>query len=112
MSRPDFELAMRTLAATADTSKPLPDADLVWRHAAALARCRQYELATKSIRVAERTVGIVCALTGVLSLLALGPGIEEALRAMNPTLVAALAAAVGTTVAVASALVKALLKTC
>ena len=63
MSRPDLERAIRSLAATASPT-PLPDADLIWQRAAVRARWRQCELATRSIRVAERAACIVCAVTG------------------------------------------------
>ena len=87
MSRTDLELAMRTLAARAGNPVPLPEADLVWQRAAVRAQLRQGELATRPIRLAERAACIACAVTGLVALLALQPGIEAVLRATDQTLV-------------------------
>jgi hypothetical protein len=109
MSHRDLEVALRTLAATTDSSKPLPDADLVWQRAAACARWQQCELATESIRVAERAACIVCAVTGVVALLALSPGIAALLSGMDQRLVLLGGMALAATAAVALVLVKTLL---
>jgi hypothetical protein len=109
MSRLNFERAMRTLAATAGRPAPLPDADLVWQRAAARAQWRQYELATQPIRLAERAACIACAVTGVVGLLVLRPGIEAALRATDQTLVRLGGMMLAVTAAVALVLVKTLL---
>jgi hypothetical protein len=108
MSQPDLELAIRTLAASAGGSKPLPDADMVWQRAAARERWRQYELATRSVRVAELATCIVCVVTGVVALFALRPGVEAALRAMDQTVVGLAGLALASTAAIALFLIKAL----
>jgi hypothetical protein len=97
MSQPDLEAAMRTLATATRSPAPLPDADLVWRRAAARARWRQYELATRSTRLAERVAGIVCAVTGVV-----------ALGALDQALLPLLGIALAGTAAIALVLIKAL----
>ncbi len=108
MSHTDLELELRTLAATTDSPKLLPDADLLWQRAAARARWRQYELATRSIRMAEWVACIVCAVTGLVALLALRPGIEAALCAMDQTLVRLGGMAFAATAAIALVLIKTL----
>jgi hypothetical protein len=60
-------------------------------------------------RPAERVACIMCAVTGVAAPLALRPGIEVVLRAMDQTLVRLGGMALAVTVAVAFVLVKTLL---
>ena len=85
MSGPDFERAMRTLAATAGSRTPLPDADAVWELAAAREQWKLRELATRPIRLAEGAAFATCGAVGVLVFLALLPGLEAALRAADQT---------------------------
>ncbi len=109
MSQPDFEAAMRTLAADADTPAPLPHPDLVWQRAAARARWRQRELATRPIRLVEWTACIVCAAALMAGLLILLPEIGARLRAIDPFLLRSGAAAFAAVALVALVLVKELL---
>jgi hypothetical protein len=99
---------MRTLAATAGNPAPLPDADLIWQRARTRERWRQYELATRPIRVAERTACVVCAAAGLVALFALRPGVEAALGVMNQTLVRVAGVAFAATATIALVLLRAL----
>jgi hypothetical protein len=107
MSRPDIEDAMRGLAAAAVPGAP-PDADLIWRRAAVRARWRQYDRATRSIRVAEAAACVVCAATGAAALAALGPGIGAALGSLHPAVLLAAGGAAASSAMVGAALVRVL----
>lgn len=109
MSHPDLERAMRTLAATAGSQAPLPDADTIWELAAAREQWRLRELATRPIRLAEGAACVACGATGVVAFLTLLPGIEAALSATDQTLVQLGGVTLALTAAVALAFVKALL---
>ena len=107
MSRPDLEFAMRTLAASTGSPAPLPDGELIWRRAAARVRWRQYELATRPLRVAEGTAAVVCAAAGAAALFTLRPAFA-ALLAMDPALVRLAGFALAVAASVALYLVRAL----
>jgi len=75
MNQPDFEQAMRTLAAQAVSPVPLPDVDLIWQRAAVRERRRQAELVLRPVRLAEWLACVVCAAAGVALLLTLDPAV-------------------------------------
>ncbi len=109
MSRMELNEAMRALAVTPENRAPLPDPGLVWQRAVNRERWRQYERATRSIRVAETAACVVCGAAGLAALFSLVPDIGATLRGMDPTIVRFAGLALAGTASIAVVLFRALL---